>query len=249
MSQIINSHTHLGGSWVTDNIYTEKQLLQNMEENHIDGMIVLPIPEPTPDSFEAHNRIHDFIQSVPVGKRIWGVCDMHPRHPEDIYVDEVRRCVEDLGFVALKLHPLLHGVDPLSRVADKAFRVADELHIPLMVQTGIGPFLSPLLYVKRAQQYPNVKIVLCICEPGMAAEEALEAAVLCPNIYIEPSWCSVQHIEKMIHAIGAERVIMGSENIVNTAMELAKVSSMKTITEQERQLFLGEAAVRLFNLQ
>ena len=57
MGKIINTHIHLGGSWVTDSEYTEEQLLQNMEENGIDGMMVLPLAEPKPDNFEAHDRI------------------------------------------------------------------------------------------------------------------------------------------------------------------------------------------------
>lgn len=246
MAKIINAHIHLGGSFVTDSCYTEEQLLKNMEDNHIDGMVVLPLAEPTPDNFEGHNRIYRFAQQHP-GK-IWGVCDMHPRHPEEVYCNEVRRCVKELGFVALKLHPLLHGVNPMSGVADKAYRIADELNIPLMVHTGLGVTHSPALYIKKAQQYPNLKIILCHAGTMDKANEAILAAQMCPNIYLEPSWCPSHYIERMIKTIGADRVIMGSDGLPSTAIELAKARNMN-VSEEDREKFMGLNAIKVYNLK
>lgn len=247
MSKIINAHIHLGGSFVTDSYYSEEQLLSCMEENHLDGMMVLPLAEPTPDNIEGHNRIYKFAKANP-GK-IWGVCDMHPRHPEDEYCDEVKRCVLELGFVALKLHPLLHGVNAMSKVADKAYRIANELNIPLMVHTGLGVTMSPLMYVKKAQQYPDLKIVLCHCGTMDKFNEALTAAQLCPNIYLEPSWCPSHYVERAIHTIGADRIVMGSDGLQSTAIEIAKANNMKTISQEEREKFMGLTAINLYNLQ
>ena len=246
MGKIINAHIHLGGSFVTDSYYTEEQLLKNMEDNKIDGMMVLPLAEPTPDNIEGHNRIYRFCQNNP--GRIWGVADMHPRHPEDVYCDEVRRCVLELGFVALKLHPLLHGVNPLSKVADKAYKVANELKIPLMIHTGLGVSHSPALIIKKARQYPDLKIVLCHAGTMDKANEAIMAAEMCPNIYLEPSWCPSHYAERMIKTLGADRVVMGSDGLPSTAMELAKAANMN-ISAEEREKFLGLSAIKLYNLE
>lgn len=246
MAKIINSHIHLGGSWVADANYTEQQLINNMMENNIDGMMVLPLAEPTPDNFEAHNRIHRF--SIENPGKIWGVADMHPRHPEEVYIEEVRRCKEELGFVALKLHPLLHGVNPMSKVADKAYKAASEFNIPLMVHTGLGVTHSPALLIKRAQQFPRLKIVLCHAGTMDKANEAIMAAELCENIYLEPSWCPSHYIERMIKTLGAERVIMGSDGIPSTAIEIAKAKHMN-VSEEERAMFMGGSAIKLYNLK
>ena len=246
MGKIINSHIHLGGSWVADAEYNEEQLMKNMEENGVDGIMVLPLPEPKPNYREMHDRIYAMTQKYP--GRVWGVCDIHPRHPEDEYMAEVRRCVKELGFVALKLHPKLEGVDPVSKVADKCFRVARELDIPLMIHTGLGLNWSCNYLVPKAMQYPDLKIVLCHCGTMMGANEAIQAAQLCPNIYLEPSWVPSHYIERMIHTLGADRVVMGSDGLQSTAMELAKAANMKSCSEEEIAAFLGESAVKLYKL-
>ncbi len=246
MSKIINAHIHLGGSHVVDSVYTEEQLLKNMEDNHIDGMVVLPLAEPTPDNFEGHNRVYRFAQEH--SGRVWGVADMHSRHTEEVYMKEVKRCVEKLGFVALKLHPLLHGVNPITKVADKAFRAASEFDIPLMIHTGLNVTHSPAIIIKKAQQYRNLKIVLCHAGTMTFSNEAIMAAEICENIYLEPSWCPSHYIEKMIKTIGAERVIMASDGIPSTAIELAKAANMN-VTEEERAMFMGGSAIKLYKLK
>ena len=247
MAKIINTHIHLGASWVTDSKFTEEQLLKNMEDAHVDGMMVLPLAEPQPTAFDMHNRIYEFTKKYP-GK-IWGVCDIHPRHPEEEYMNEVRRCVQDLGFVALKLHPKLEGVDPNSKVADKCYRVANELKIPLMIHTGLGLNWSCNYLIPKAMKYPDLKIVLCHCGTMMGDAEAIQAAKMCPNIYLEPSWIPSHHIESMIHAVGADRVVMGSDGLASTFMEIAKAQNMKSCTKEEVEGFLGESAIKLYNLK
>jgi len=246
MSKIINSHIHLGGSHIIDANYTEEQLVKNMEENNVYGMMVLPIAEPKPNYREMHDRIYRFTQSMP--GRIWGVADMHPRHEEEEYVNEVKRCVLELGFVALKLHPLLHAVNPASKVADKVFRVANELKIPLMVHTGLGITASPsAMLIERAMEYPDLKIVISHAGAGNAPREAIVPAKLCPNIYLEPSWCPPHHIQTMIKTIGADRVVMGSDGLTSTHMDIAGAAVMD-ISEEDRTKYLGLSAAKLYNL-
>ena len=57
MGKIINTHLHLGGSYIAGSNYTEDQLLQCMEDNKLDGMMILPIGDPKPDAKTIHNRL------------------------------------------------------------------------------------------------------------------------------------------------------------------------------------------------
>ncbi len=154
--EIINSHIHLGTSHILDSNYTEEQLLADMKRNGLSGMMVYPLVEPQPDNIEGHNRIHRFAQAHP--GQVWGVVDMHPRHLEEDYCREVRRCVRDLGFVAIKLHPYLHGVNPNNSCTTKCFDMARELSVPIIIHTGLGiPFSLPALVTRRARQIPTLK--------------------------------------------------------------------------------------------
>ena len=64
-------------------------------------------------------------------------------YPEDYY-EEARRCVQDLGFVALKITPIAHACHPSSKDAYYVYEVCRELKVPLMIHTGNGiPFADP----------------------------------------------------------------------------------------------------------
>lgn len=248
MGKVINTHLHLGGSYMTPSDYSEEQLLACMEKNNLDGIMALPIGDPKPEAKAVHDRIYAFSKRAPAGKKIWGVCDIHPRCSEEEYRAEAKRCVEELGFVALKLNTVLEGGNILSSTSDKVFKVANELHVPAMVHFALGITTSPMVILKKAKQYPDLKIV--ICHAGMIDKsmEAQLAAEMCHNVYLECSWTPVHHAARMIKAVGADRVLWGSDGIPATEVDLFAARVMN-VTEEERDLFLGGTAMQLYNLE
>lgn len=248
MGKIINTHLHLGGSYIAGSNYTEDQLLQCMEDNKLDGMMILPIGDPKPDAKTIHNRIYEFTKMAPTGKKIWGVCDTHPRCSEEEYRAEAKRCVEELGFVALKLNTDIEGGSILSPTSDKVFKVANELGVPCMVHTNIGITQSPMVLMKKAKQYPDLKIVICHAAQIDKSMEAQLAAEFCPNIYLEASWGTTHHIERQIKALGANRVLWGSDNMRATKIDLAIADNMN-LSDEERDMYLSGTAMKVYNLK
>ncbi|MFQ5998221.1 MAG: amidohydrolase family protein, partial [Candidatus Bathyarchaeia archaeon] len=138
---IIDSHSHLGSCRVFDLDTSEQELLSTMANNGITTNIVQPYPG-APNVKEVHNRIGKLAKENP-GK-IFGLASLNPHMNEDEYNEEVERVVKDLGFVAVKIHTIGHAVNPLGRSADKVFKAAKKLGIPVMVHTGPGvPFSLP----------------------------------------------------------------------------------------------------------
>ncbi len=248
MGKIINTHLHLGGSYMTASDYSEESLLNCMEKNNLDGMMILPIGDPKPDSKSMHDRIYQFTKMAPVGKKIWGVFDAHPRLSEEEYRAEAKRCIEELGFVAIKLNTDLEGGNVLSPISDKAFRVANELHVPIMIHFNIGKTQSPMVVLKKAKQYPDLKIVVCHAGQIDKSMEAQLAAEFCPNVYLEGSWGPIHHVQRQIKAIGADRCVWGSDGQPSTAADLA-VTRLMDLTDEERDLYLGGTAMKLYNLK
>jgi len=75
----------------------------------------------------------------------------------------------------------------------------------------------------------------------------LVAAQECPNIYLEPSWCTVTDVGKFLRAIGADRIMFGSDHPDNIPVELAKYRSLR-LREDEMAACLGGTAARLYRL-
>lgn len=75
----------------------------------------------------------------------------------------------------------------------------------------------------------------------MYADEALVAAQVCPNIYLETSWCAPEQIQQFVRTLGARRVMMGSDSTINLAVELAKYRALELNDADLAQCLAGTA--------
>jgi predicted TIM-barrel fold metal-dependent hydrolase len=240
---IVDSHQHLGRSMFSGVETTEAELQQAMERHSVD--IALVMPQPTLDDVRP---IHDRIAAFAASHRIFGMASINPWWPDTEYAAEARRCVHDLGFVALKLHPLGHNIAPTHSEAEKVFRSAAELGVPVIVHTGLGsPWALPSLCIPPARHYPQVPIVLAHAGWGVYSAEAIVAAEVCPNIYLEPSWCPTYMVRQMIDRFGAGRVLFGSDHLTNLPVELVKYRSIG-LSDIELSAVLGGTARTVFKL-
>lgn len=244
---IIDTHTHLGASYVGDSNYSEEQWLKTIAKHNLSGIMSYPNPSARPSPRAAHDRIHQFAVNNP-GK-VWGVVDLAPGMEDSEYVAEVERCVKQLGFVAIKLHPSMHPCNPMSAHCDKVFETAKKLDVPVIVHTGTGaPSSLPSMLLPRAKQFPTVRIVLAHAGAYVYTAEAIYVAMERDNIYLEPSWCAAHRIREMINKIGIERVMFGSDVPSNVGVELSKVEAAG-LTDKEKELYLGLNAVNFYRLK
>lgn len=242
---IIDSHAHLGNCRVFGSHVSEQELIGVMDTNGIDTSLVLPFPgadnEPA-----VHNAIANLAKAFP--GRIHGVISINPHIDDQKYNDEVKRCVEELGFVGLKLHPFGHACPVAAPDADKIFEAARKYNLPLILHSGLGaPYACPSMFIPKAMQYPDLKIVIAHAGAYIYTAEAIVAAEICPNVYLETSWCAPHRIKEMIEKFGPERVMLGADIPENVATELTKYRSVGLTPEQLR-ISTEETAKKVFNL-
>jgi predicted TIM-barrel fold metal-dependent hydrolase len=148
----------------------------------------------------------------------------------------------------VKLHPLAHAVSPALPVSDVVFETASELGVPVMVHTGTGaPFALPSLLIRRARQFPALRIVLAHAGFAIYSEEAIVAAEVCDNIFLEPTWCIAGDIRRMVKTLGPERVMFGGDLPSNVPVELTKYRTLD-FTDEERSWCLWRTAATVFGL-
>jgi predicted TIM-barrel fold metal-dependent hydrolase len=109
------------------------------------------------------------------------------------------------------------------------------------------PWSLPALCIPPALKHPNVKLVLAHAGWGLYSSEAVVAAEVCPNIYLEPSWCPTYAALGMIRKLGAGRVLFGSDHLTNLPVELTKYRSIG-LTAEELDSVLGGTAESVFGL-
>lgn len=242
---IVNAHAHIGESRVFDHTFSEKELIEGMDKYGIDVSIVQPLIGP-----KSYQEYHDDIADVAVRYpgRIVGMTAFSPHIDRDDYFAEVERCVKELGFVGVKLHPFEMAVDPLSADGRVAFEAASAFGVPLMVHTGVGsPFAGPAKLVPRAREFPHLPIIMAHAGLIVYTHEAMVAAELCQNLYFEPSWCSYYLVHEMIKKFGYERVMIGGDHILNYPLEKLKIDLLE-LDDKDKAYVLGETARKVFKL-
>ncbi len=244
-TKVIDTHAHLGECCVFGLLSTEEEMMSRMEKHGVDATIVQPYPGAR-DYYRRHDEIAALCAKHP--GRFFGLASLNPHIGRDKYQREVERCIKDLHFVAVKLHTIGHGVNPLTEDGDLVFETANELGIPAMVHTGAGiPFSLPALCMPAARKYPDLKIILAHAGGGIVSAEAQVAASICSNLYLETSWCLGEDIRWMINTIGADRVMMGADLPSNVPVEIAKYEALDLNPEVFDKV-MGGTAVDVFNL-
>jgi predicted TIM-barrel fold metal-dependent hydrolase len=242
---IVNPHAHLGDTVVFDAENFEDDLIRAMDENGIDVSIVMPSAGAR-SAPAVHDRIAQMGQDHP--GRIFGMIQYNPHTPVGELEKEAERCVRELGFVGIKIHPLGGAVNPLGNDGQRVCQVAQELAIPVMIHTGTGvPWALPSLSIPLARKYPDLTFVLAHAGMMIYTMEAWVAADVCSNIYLETSWCAAHDIAFLIKALGANRVMWAGDLVSNFPVELAKYRSLN-LPEDQLNWCLAKTAIKVFKL-
>lgn len=239
---IVDAHVHLGIDRVFDEVRTEEEILESMEKNGVDASVVQTMAGTIDIECirEDHDRIYSFSKNGK--KKIFGMASHNPHIKKEHYIDELKRCVEELGFVGVKLHAFAHACNPLSKDGRMVWETAGKLEIPVMVHTGPGiPFSLPAMVIPRAKEFPEVTVVLAHSGLVTTAGEAMIAASESRNVILETSWTAAHHIEHFVEKFGSSRVMFASDEIANLPVEIAKYDSLPLSEDNKRQCMAGTA--------
>lgn len=243
--ELVDSHGHLGDCILFDGHTEEPALLAARRKWGVATSILLPSPG-VPDAVAVHDRIAKLAKEYP--GEFYGVVSMNPLLGMDALEREARRCVEELGFVGIKLHPYGHGVSPWSPPGRQVFELAEALRVPVIVHTGVGiPNSLPAMLIPAAQAHPDTTVVLYHAGAYIVSLEAIVTAQQCPNVVLETSWCAVHHLRRFVDEVGPDRVMFGSDIIANLDTEIVKFLS-SGLTEDELRACMGQTARQVFGL-
>ena len=239
--RIFDAHTHLGTARHSGRRFTASRMLAWMDASGIDRALVIPFPV-VEDYRAAHDEIGAAVRAWP--DRLAGAACLPPwQLSEREFRDEVRRTVERFGFRALKLQPQYHGLNPISPRSDFFFETALELGLTLVCHTGAGaPFALPSLFILPARRFPELRIVLAHSGGGIYSAEAIVAASVCPNIYLELSTLLPHQVAEVLAHIPAGRTMIGSDLPENAGTEIGKILALDIAEEAKREILFNTAA-------
>ncbi len=242
--RIFDTHTHLGHGLHHGRIQRADEMLAAMDRAGVDRSLLIPFPI-VEDYRATHDEIARATKAHP--DRFTGAACIYPYIGADKFRDEVKRCVEELGFRALKLQPQFQPLDPLLTVGDFLYETAVEFHLPLVIHTGTGtPYALPSLYVLPAKRFPEARIILAHCGGGgLFFAEAIVAALACENIWLELSTLLPHHILQVLRHVPSTRLMIGSDLPENLTTEIGKIFALDVGEEIKRDI-LWHTACHLF---
>lgn len=202
----------------------------------------------------SNDEVASFVAEAP--DRLIGVGSVDISKPMQA-VKEIRRCVNELGFKAIRVLPWLWEVPPTDRRFYPAYTACADLGVPFCTQIGhTGPLMPsevgrPIYLDQVALDFPELVIVGGhIGYPW--TEEAIAVATKHENVYIDTSAYTAKRypveLVKFMKGHGRHKVLFGTNYpMIMPAKALEGIDELG-LDEEAARLFLSGNAKRIFSL-
>ncbi len=202
----------------------------------------------------SNDEVREFVSGFP--ERLSGVGSVDLSRPMQA-VAEVRRCVAELGFKAIRVLPWLWELPPTDRLFYPVYAACCDQGVPFCTQIGhTGPLMPsevgrPIYLDRVALDFPDLTIVAGhIGYPW--TDEAIAVATKHENVFIDTSAYTTKRYPRQIvdylRTNGREKVLFGSNYpMITPAKALADLETLE-LDRQTSALFLGVNAKRVYRL-
>ena len=194
---------------------------------------------------EQHDRIAELTRQYP--GRYYGMANPNPHLKDVVYETEVRRCVEEPGFVGIKIHTFAHAVIRPDAPDAKCSSLP----------ASSGPswctrereFRSPTPRISLPWRRTIRKYLSSMAHCGMMimAGETAIAMRTSPNLYADITWTAGFQLKHWAQKFGAQRFMFGTDHADNAGTELAKVRTCG-LSEEDQEWVLHKSARSVYSL-
>jgi predicted TIM-barrel fold metal-dependent hydrolase len=217
--RVIDCHAHLHHhsrkTWEDD----DRRLIAVADRLGIDQLccsILTPRRPATPEGFRQCNAwLAEAIQRHP--GRVLGYAYVNPGYPREA-TDEVRRCVEERGFIGIKLYNEHRATDP---IVFPIIERAIELRVPVLHHAGhLHYFLDSQPNIsdgghlaELSRRYPEAMLICAHICGGGDWEWTIKALRHSPSVYLDTSGSVIDDgvIEMAVRVLGVDRLLFGCD--------------------------------------
>jgi uncharacterized protein len=202
----------------------------------------------------SNDEVAGFVAQAP--DRLVGVGSVDITKPMAA-VSEIRRCIEELGFKAIRVLPWLWEVPPTDRRFYPVFTACCEMGVPYCTQIGhTGPLMPsevgrPIYLDQVALDFPELVIVGGhIGYPW--TDEAIAVATKHENVYIDTSAYTTKRFPTALvdymKGHGRKKILFGTNYpMITPAKALADLDTLN-LDDETKTLFLGGNCRRIFKI-
>ena len=235
--------------------------MSNVDKAIVFGINAKALKMSTPnDSIAAYARQYP--------DKIIGFMSIDPHEPDAL--DEIDRCVNELGLRGIKMSPVYQRYHPCDPRAERIHERAQALGLPILTHASFHfyadtpmEWANPLLYDPVARQFPDLKIILAhVGRPWFT--DAMVVARKHPNVYADisaatlgPWWCyqalAAFHESNILHKLlfGTDWPIITFEQTVDGLRRINDVvagTAMPKIPAEEIEALIHRDSLTLLGL-
>jgi predicted TIM-barrel fold metal-dependent hydrolase len=174
--------------------------------------------------------------------RVLGYCYVNPGFKKEA-LEEVKRCVEDRGFIGVKLYNEYTCTDP---VVFPVVELAIELGVPILHHAGhLHYFLDSQPHIsdgghlaELARRYPEAKLICAHICGGGDWEWTIKALRHAPNVYLDTSGSVTDEgvVEMAVRLLGVDRLVFGCDMSMTAGVGRLRAANLNA---QDREKILG----------
>jgi predicted TIM-barrel fold metal-dependent hydrolase len=248
--RVIDCHAHLyhhsRTTWEVD----DRRLIEAADKLGIDQLccsILTPRRPATVEGFRHCNQWAAEAQKRYPG-RVLAWCYVNPGHQREA-LEEIRRCVEERGFIGVKLYNEFTCTDPVVfPIVERTIRLkvpilhhAGHLHYFLDDQPRIsdGGHLADL-----GRRYPEARIICAHICGGGDWEWTIKALRHTPNVYLDTSGSVTDEgvLEMAAGELGVDRLVFGCDMSMTAGMGRVRAADLNAM---DKHKILGGNMTRL----
>lgn len=179
--------------------------------------------------------------------------------PDSVSALEYIWKTSDEELKGLKLHPALQRFDLGDEKYFPIFDLARACGLIVTLHMGFDPSYPeeldarPEHLVKIMNNFPGLKIVAAHLGGMKLARDVLDILAGKADVYLDTAYCAEPWLDKgllleIVRVHGADKILFGSDYPWHLPSQEIELIRSLAISEEEKNLILGENAVRLLNL-
>lgn len=240
MTLVVDAHCHVG----VGHEYRQSadELLREMDKYGVDRAVICPVDRCIAvDNHEGNELMLASVRAHP--SRFYAFATANPWYGTRA-VMELRRAIGE-GAKGIKLHPPLQGFLLCDDLVYPIMELAEELAVPVFFHTGTPAFAQPMQLAELASHFPKVNLIMGHMGTTDLKADALPAASLAPNIYLDTSWILPGLVTQAVAQVGPDRVIFSSDSPLSELPIELELRAAAQISNDARAKLMGGNILRL----
>ena len=251
---VIDCHAHLTHHSSAAYLERDRQLIEAADKLGIDRLCCSILTPKKPATLEGFRECNAWLAEAieRFGDRVLGYCYVNPGCGREA-LEEIRRYVEDHGFIGIKLYNEHRSTEP---IVFPIVELAIELRVPILHHAGHGHHPIPKQpnisdgghLAELGRRYPEARLICAHVGGGGDWEWTIKALRHAQNVFLDTSGSVVDEgiVDMAAAILGVDRLLFGCD--MSMTAGVGKIRAAR-LSPADKQKILGGNMMKLLKMR